>query len=49
MEEEWLWETRRGHGVETEHGEGRLWTLEGCAYILLGATLCLHVAWSHYS
>ena len=43
-EEEWLWETRRGHGVETEHGEGRLWTLEGCAYILLGATLCLHLA-----
>ena len=27
----WLWETRRGHGVETEHGEGRLWT-EECAY-----------------
>ena len=28
----WLWETRRGHDVETEHGEGRLWTLEGCVY-----------------
>ena len=45
----WLWKTRRGHGMETEHGEGRSWTLEGCAYSTYGAALCLHAAWNHCS
>ena len=44
----WLWETRRGHGVETEHGEGRLWTLEGCAYFM-EQPYAWSAAWSHCS